>query len=87
MIALSKELKAIAVVDDRVARAIARIQNVRVEGSYGLLLRAVIGGSISEEEAQRALGALVSSGWRCDAKLYASLLRLLGETKVRKRIR
>ncbi len=79
VIALAKEMKAIAVIDDRVARAIAKIQGVRVEGSYGLVLRAAAGGSVSEEEGQRALGALVSSGWRCDARLYAHLVKLLGE--------
>lgn len=79
VMALAKEIKAIAVIDDRVARAVAKIQGVSVEGSYGLVLRAAAAGSISEEEGQRALRGLVSSGWRCDARLYATLVKSLGE--------
>lgn len=77
VIALAKEINAIAVIDDRVARAIAKIQGIRVEGSYGAILRAAARGSISREEAEAALGALVRSGWRCDAELYAALLASL----------
>jgi predicted nucleic acid-binding protein len=74
VIALAKEISAIALIDDRVARAVARIQGVRVEGSYGIILRAVLKGSISADGAEEALGALVRSGWRCDAELYSTLL-------------
>ena len=74
VITLSNEMGAIAFLDDRVARAVAKIQGVRIEGSYGVILRAIVRGSISREKAEEALGALVSSGWRCDAELYAAML-------------
>ncbi len=77
VLALAKELQAIAVVDDRAARYAARIQGVRVEGTYGVVLRGVRRGSVTVREAEDGLGRLVSSGWRCDAELYAALLRAL----------
>jgi predicted nucleic acid-binding protein len=77
VLALAKELGAVAVIDDGVARTVARIQGVRVEGTYGVVLRAARRGSISTKEAEDALDRLVSSGWRCDAELYAALSRSL----------
>jgi predicted nucleic acid-binding protein len=79
VIALAKEMSAIAVIDDRVARTVAKIEGVRVEGSYGVILRAAARGSLSREEGEDALGGLVASGWRCDAELYAALLKSLRE--------
>ena len=79
VIALARELDAVAVIDDRVARDAARIQGVKVEGTYGVVLRAVRKGSLTAEEAEDALNRLVSSGWRCDAELYAALLRSVKE--------
>jgi predicted nucleic acid-binding protein len=79
VIALAKEMSAIAVIDDHVARTVAKIEGVRVEGSYGVILRAAARGSISREEGEDALERLVASGWRCDAELYAALLRSLRE--------
>ena len=76
-LALAKETGGVSVVDDRAARAAARLQGIRVEGTYGVVLRALKGGSISAVGAEDALGRLVSSGWRCDAELYAALLRSL----------
>ncbi len=77
VIALAKETSAIAVIDDRVARTVARIEGVRVEGSYGVILRAAARDSLSKEEGESALGGLIASGWRCDAELYAVLLKSL----------
>jgi predicted nucleic acid-binding protein len=79
VIALAKEINAIAVIDDRVARTVAKIEGVRVEGSYGVILRAAARGSMSKDEGEAALGELVTSGWRCDAELYAALLKSLRE--------
>jgi predicted nucleic acid-binding protein len=79
VIALAKETGAIAVMDDRVARTVAKIEGVRMEGSYGVIFRAVARASLSKDEGEAALGGLVASGWRCDAELYAALLRSLRE--------
>ena len=77
VLALANELGAIAVIDDRAARAAARIRGVRLEGTKGVVLRAEKKGSIRTTEAEDALGKLVSSGWRCDAELFSALLKAL----------
>ena len=79
VLALAKELGAVAVVDDKVARAVARMQGIRVEGTYGIVFRAAKSGKISPKEAEDGLAKLLSSGWRCDAELYAALLKSLKE--------
>lgn len=86
VIALAKEMGAIAVMDDRVARTVAKIEGVRVEGSYGVILRAAARGSLSNDEGEAALGGLVASGWRCDAELFAALLRSLREIVERRTV-
>ena len=82
VLALAKALEAIAVIDDRAARSAAKIQRVRLEGTYGVVFRAVKEGSITAREAEEDLDRLVSSGWRCDAELYAALLRSLKRVAV-----
>ena len=84
VLALAKALEAIAVVDDRAARSAAKMQGVRLEGTYGVVLRAVRKGSVTSREAEEDLDRLVSSGWRCDAELYAALLRALKRIRVGK---
>ena len=84
VITLAKEMKAIAVVDDPVARTVAKIHRIRVEGTYGLVLRAAANGMISKEEGEGALYELVSSGWRCDARLYGALLKSLADVARRR---
>lgn len=79
VIALSKELDGIAILDDRVARAVAKIHNVRTEGTHMLIFRALRKGLIDKADAERYLQKLVSSGWRCDVELYNKLLSMLKE--------
>ncbi|MDV3243546.1 MAG: DUF3368 domain-containing protein [Nitrososphaerales archaeon] len=81
VIALAKEVEAVAVLDDSVARAVARLQGTRIEGTYGIILRALVRGLIHREEAEDALARLIASGWRCDIELYNSLLRLMRGAK------
>lgn len=74
VVSLAKELKAIAVVDDPVARSIADMHGVRKEGSYAVILRMLQNGRIRKDEAKEALRKLVASGWRCEVELYGQIL-------------
>lgn len=78
-ISLAKDLDAIAVVDDPVARSVAGIHGVRKEGSYMVILRTIRAGEIDKEEAKAPLRKLVASGWRCDVELYENILREIEE--------
>lgn len=74
---MAKELKAIAILDDPVARAIADMHGVRKEGSYAIILRALRGGRIEKDGAKEALRKLVASGWRCEVELYEKVLKAI----------
>jgi len=75
VISLAKELKAIAIVDDPVARAIADMHGVRKEGSYAVIMRMLHAGRIEKDGAKEALRKLVASGWRCEVELYEKVLK------------
>jgi predicted nucleic acid-binding protein len=60
---------------------LAKIHNVRIEGTYGIILRALLRDSISKDKAEDSLQKLVSSGWRCDVELYNKLIMLIRESK------
>lgn len=79
VIALAKEIVAVAILDDAVARGVAKIHNVRIEGTYSIILRALYKGSIGKDKAEDSLQKLVSSGWRCDIELYNKLMKLIRE--------
>ncbi len=74
VISLSKELNAIAIIDDPVARSIAELHGVKKEGSYAVILRMLWKGDIRKDEAREAFRKLVESGWRCDVELYDTIL-------------
>ena len=77
VISLAKELKAVAVLDDPVARAIADMHGVRKEGSYVMILRMLHAGRIKKDEAKEALRKLVASGWRCEVELFEKILKAI----------
>jgi len=81
VIALAKEIAAVAILDDIVARTIAKVHGVRIEGTYSIIMRALVKGSISKDKAEDSLQKLVSSGWRCDVELYNKLMKLIKEVK------
>jgi len=76
-ISLAKELKAVAIVDDPIARSIADMHGVRKEGSCGVILRMLHEGKIKKDGAKEALRKLVNSGWRCEVELYGRILKAI----------
>jgi len=77
VLALAKELDGIAVIDEGIARQVARIYNIEAHGTVYLLLRLVYRGSLSREKARKAVERMISAGWRLSAEEYAKLLRQL----------
>lgn len=77
VISLAKELKAVAIVDDPVARSIADMHGVKKEGSHALILRMLRDGKIEKDGAKEALRKLVASGWRCEVELYEKMLKAI----------
>lgn len=76
-ISLAKELKAVAIIDDPVARSIADMHGVRKEGSYAVILRMLHDGRVRKDGAKEALRKLVASGWRCEVELYEKIFKAI----------
>ena len=74
--ALAKEYKATAVIDDEVARKTATVYGIDYVGTTYVLVRAVFEGLISKEAAKQAVNGMVSAGWRCNIESYAKIMEL-----------
>ena len=77
VLALAKEYKALAVIDDEVARKTAKVYGIGYVGTPYVLVRAVFEGLVSKDEAKQAVNDLVSAGWRCSVESYAKIMELL----------
>ena len=81
VLALAKECKAPAVIDDEVARKTAKVYGIEYVGTPYVLMRAVFEGLLSKEEAKQAVNDMVSAGWRCSLESYAKITQLLEKVK------
>ena len=73
VLALAKELKGTAVIDDEVARKTAKVFGIDYVGTPYILLQAVCYGLVSKDEAKRALNEMISLGWRCNVETYVKI--------------
>ena len=77
VLALAKEMDGTAIIDEGIARQIARIYNIEAHGTVYLLLRLVYRGRLSRDEARKAIERMISAGWRLSAEEYAKLMTQL----------
>ena len=77
VLALAKEMDGTAIIDEGIARQIARIYNIEAHGTVYLLLRLVYRGRLSRDEAKKAIERMISAGWRLSAEEYAKLMTQL----------
>jgi len=77
VLALTRELDGIAIVDEGVARQVARIFGIQAHGTIYLLLRLVYRGKLSKKRVRRAVEEMISFGWRLTAEEYAKLIEEL----------
>lgn len=80
VISLARELEAVAIIDDPVARRVAEIYGIKKEGAYTVIMRMLLKGEINRDQARESLQKLVISGWRCDIEFYTQILRLVEES-------
>ncbi|HLD04823.1 MAG TPA: DUF3368 domain-containing protein [Candidatus Nanoarchaeia archaeon] len=73
VIALAKELKGIALIDDKYAKQCAELEKVEVHGSLYLLFLFLEEKLIPLEEAQQVVDAMIENGWYCSPDLYATI--------------
>lgn len=67
-LALAKTLDAVLVYDDRVARTVAKAQNIPVVHTSFLIFRALEKKAVTPIQAQDLVTELLDSGWWCDAQ-------------------
>jgi len=79
VLAIAKERDGIAVIDDEVARKIARIYGVSYVGTPYVLRRAILQGLITKESAKQAINEMVSAGWRCSIESYAKIIETIDQ--------
>jgi len=77
VLALTKELNGIAIIDEAIARQVARIYNVQAHGTAYLLLRLVYKGKLSKKQVRKAFDKMISVGWRLTAEEYGKLIQQL----------
>ena len=81
VIALAKELGGIAILDDSVARQVAKIFNIEVHGTVYLILRRYYEGKISKKKVKVTLDKMIAAGWWISAEDYAKILDELNVIK------
>lgn len=79
VLVLAKQVGGIAIVDDRVARDMARIYRIKHGGTAFSLAFLIVHNLITEEEARIALDDMIRFGWRCSAEKYSKIIRMIEE--------
>jgi len=78
---LRKQLNAVYfIADDREARRVSRILNIKPIGTCGILVQAFRRALITEEEALQILNDLVKAGFRIGSAVFSRILDELGIT-------
>lgn len=78
---LCKQLNAwFFIVDDKEARKVSRILNIKPLGTCGVIVQACRQGSITNEEALQILDELVKNGFRLSPTVYRRVMDELGSS-------
>jgi len=81
VLAIAKELNGVAVIDDAIARNVAKVYDMSYVGTPFLLMVAVRKGLMTRREAKNALDEMIFSGWRCSIETYVRLVRAIMKQK------
>ncbi len=73
-LALARELKAVAVVDESLCRSVAELEGIGFHGSVFVLFLLQKKKIISKADLKVTINSMVESGWRCSTELYAAIL-------------
>ena len=75
VLALAKEQRGIAIIDDKLARSVAKVHSIPYSGTAYILISAVEENLISKKQAKNSLDEMIAQGWRCGPEDYAQILR------------
>ncbi len=79
VLALAKEQRAVAIIDDKLARNVAKVNSISCAGTAQLLISAVEENLITKKQARSSLDQMIAQGWRCGPEDYAGILRKFDE--------
>jgi predicted nucleic acid-binding protein len=76
-LAVAKERDYRAVVDDLLARRVARTYGIDFVGTPFMLLLATKSRLLAKQDALRAVDDMIRAGWRCGPELYREITRMI----------
>jgi predicted nucleic acid-binding protein len=76
-LAIAKERNYRAVVDDLLARKVARTYSIDFVGTPFILLIATQSRLLTKREALRTVDDMIEAGWRCGPELYRAITRMI----------
>ena len=75
VLALAKELKATAIIDEDKARTIADVNDIPNRGTAYLLLRLQKLRWLTKGEVKGKVDEMIKLGWRCSTEVYAEIVK------------
>lgn len=73
-LAIAKEKKAVAIIDDLFLRAVAETNDIDYGGSIFILFKLCREKGIGKHEIKKYVDEMIKLGWRCSTELYAQIL-------------
>ncbi|ODS35098.1 MAG: hypothetical protein A7316_04400 [Candidatus Altiarchaeales archaeon WOR_SM1_86-2] len=78
-LALAREIKGIAIIDEEIGRNIGKMLGIEVMGSAYMLFRMMMKGRLDKVQTRGIIDGMISEGWWCSAECYAKILKLIDE--------
>ncbi|MFA4820386.1 MAG: DUF3368 domain-containing protein [Candidatus Aenigmatarchaeota archaeon] len=78
-LAVAKNKKAIAIIDESFLRTIAEAHGIEYAGSIFILFKLYKEKLIEKKDIKKYLDEMIRHKWRCSTELYASILEKIGE--------
>jgi predicted nucleic acid-binding protein len=79
-VAIAKEHNYRAVLDDLLARKVARTYGVDFAGTPHVIISGIRLSLVTKEEALNAVDRMIEAGWRCGPEVYREINRLIRES-------
>lgn len=79
-LAIAKEFNYRAVVDDLLARRVARTYGIDFVGTPHVIILGIGNSLLTKEEGVNAIDNMIEAGWRCGPELYREIVRLIRES-------
>lgn len=74
IISLAYKLNAIAIIDDKRARHIAKTLGIKLSSTPHIIIKLIKQGAMTKQEARQAIDKIVEEGWYCSAKDYSEII-------------